>query len=42
MNHNGHSQPALVQANFIPELFTSEMREFHSSVAVINKHMEYS
>lgn len=35
MNHKNHTQPALVQANFIPELFSPEMiREFHSSVAV--------
>lgn len=35
MNHMKHPQPTLVQANFIPELFSPEMiREFHSSVAV--------
>lgn len=35
MNHSQHSQPALVQATFVPDRFTPDMlREFQSSVAV--------
>lgn len=36
-------RPTLIEANFIPALFTPEMaREFSSSVAMTNNHVEYS